>query len=127
VPTSRLTLVAAKRMLVLDAYDRGRELTIHDKTVVAHPDSPTSMFVKVGQSTSPAIRNVDPIAAACEHFIASMRIGGDSLGTAHCSALAVSVLDALERSLAAEEPPQATPPAIGQRGVRLLLPTRSRR
>jgi predicted dehydrogenase len=127
VPTSRLTIVAAKRMLVLDAYDRGRELTIHDKTVVAHPDSPSSMFVKVGQSTSPAIRNVDPMAAACEHFIAAMRIGGDSLGTAHCSALAVSVLDALERSLAAEEPPQATPPAIGQRGVRLLLPTRSRR
>jgi len=126
-PTSRLTFVGSKRMIVFDAYDRGRELTIHDKTVVAHPDSPRSMFVKVGQSTSPWIRPADPMTAACEHFLASMRAGGDSLGTAHCSALAVSVLESLERSLAADDAPQGAPPATGQRGVRLLMPSRSRR
>lgn len=126
-PTSRLTFVGSKRMIVFDAHDRGRELTIHDKTVVAHPDSPRSMFVKVGQTTSPWVRAVDPMAAACDHFVASMRAGGDSLGTAHCSALAVSVLDALERSLAADDSPQGAPPVTGHRGVRLLMPTRSRR
>lgn len=127
VPTTRLTFVGSKRMIVFDPRDRGRELSIHDKTVVAHPDSPRSMFVKVGQTTSPFVRSVEPIQAACEHFLASMRAGGDSLGTAHCSAIAVSVLDALERSLAADEPPQGAPPATGHRAVRLLVPSRSRR
>jgi hypothetical protein len=37
------------------------------------------------------------------------------------------MLDALERSLAADEPPQGAPPATGHRAVRLLVPSRSRR
>jgi predicted dehydrogenase len=127
VPTTRVTFVGSKRMIVFDANDRGRELSIHDKTVVAHPDSPRSMFVKVGQTTSPWIRSVDPLTAACDHFVAAIRAGGDSLGTAHCSAIAVSVLDALERSLAADDTPQGAPPVSGQRPVRLLVPGRSTR
>jgi hypothetical protein len=97
-----MTVVGSKRTVVVDALARDHPLTIFERGA-SHHEEPGEENASTGRMTIPSLRRADALQEACRRFVESVRNGSDPLGTARSGAIAVSVVEALERSVDREE------------------------
>jgi predicted dehydrogenase len=121
----RLTAVGSARMAVVDDADPERKLTLHEKRAAPRRSDRLGDYVEVdvGDIVSPRLATEEPVQAACETFLASLRSSTDGPAGGAQAARVVAVLEALERSL--EEAVHPTPMELSRSRV-VPLPARRR-
>jgi predicted dehydrogenase len=124
VPASRLTVVGAKRTVEVDTLAPEYPLAIYDRASGPDGEDGEETGVSGGRMTSPALHPRDPLLEACRRFVESAREGFDALSTARSGAIAVSVVEALERSVDGEDeaPAEAVPDELPHSSEVVQLP-----
>jgi predicted dehydrogenase len=97
----RFTIVGSRRMATFDDMALERKLTVYDKGFDQDAAGYGEYITRSGGSFSPAIPNVEPLRAECEHFVESIRTGRAPQSDGASGARVVRVLEALQQSLAA--------------------------
>ncbi|CAA9554910.1 MAG: Oxidoreductase, C-terminal [uncultured Thermoleophilia bacterium] len=111
-----LVVVGSGRRVVLNDMDAQEPVRVFDKGVVSEPiDNPTSgdfrFTVRDGDIFSPRVVPSEPLGNQARHFLESVRTGSRPLTDGPAGLDVVSVMEAIDRSLAAggaPSPVQAT-------------------
>ncbi len=97
----RFTVVGSRRMATFDDMALERKLTVYDKGFDEDARGYGEYITRSGGSFSPAIANIEPLRAECEHFIESIRTGGTPQSDGASGLRVVRVLEQLQHSLRA--------------------------
>ncbi len=98
----RFTVVGSRRMATFDDMAVERKLTVYDKGFDEDAEGYGEYITRSGGSFSPAIPNVEPLRAECEHFVESIRTGRAPQSDGVSGLRVVRVLEQLQHSLEAE-------------------------
>lgn len=102
--TRRLTVVGSKKMAVFDDLEPNEKLKIYDKgaEVNANYDSFAEYIgLRFGDITVPHIKVGEPLRIECEHFLDCVRHRRAPVSDGYDGLRVVNVLEAADRSLAA--------------------------
>jgi predicted dehydrogenase len=97
----RFTVVGSRRMATFDDMALERKLTVYDKGFDEDARGYGEYITRSGGSFSPAIANIEPLRAECEHFVESIRTGGTPQSDGASGLRVVRVLEQLQHSLRA--------------------------
>jgi predicted dehydrogenase len=103
-----ISVIGAERMLTVDDMDINEPLRIYDKGVVGAEAEITDTFagfrsqIREGQVLIPHVTTGEPLRAECDAFLARIRGGDGSLSDGWAGADVVAVLEAIDRSMAAD-------------------------
>ena len=95
-----LTVVGSHKMLTFDESDREQPLRVHDRGFVPSAGR-TGFLGRAGEISVPALPEVEPLVAECEHFVDCIRHGARPRGDGESALDVLRVLDAGERSMRA--------------------------
>jgi predicted dehydrogenase len=95
----RFTVVGSQRMATFDDMVTEGKVTVYDKGFDEDARGYGEYITRAGGSFSPAISNVEPLRAECEHFIHSITTGEPPRSDGASGLRVVRVLERLQRSL----------------------------
>ena len=98
----RLTVVGARRMVVLDDMEAREKLRVYDKGVDRPPDYGSygeSLAIREGDITIPRVSNAEPLIAELRHFVRVARGEEVARVDGHSGLLVVRILEAASSSL----------------------------
>jgi predicted dehydrogenase len=99
-----LTVVGTRKMLTFDDTATDEKVKIHDRGADPRPGYTTyaqGVVVRGGDVVSPALPNVEPLLAECEHFVACVADGSKPRSDGAQGVAVVRVLEAGQRSMRA--------------------------
>jgi predicted dehydrogenase len=95
----RFTVVGSKRMATFDDMALEGKVTIYDKGFDQNARNWGEYITRSGEIRSPAIPNVEPLRAECEHFLECVRTGATPRSDGESGLRVVRVLEALQSDL----------------------------
>ncbi len=95
----RFTVVGSRRMATFDDMALERKLTVYDKGFDEDARGYGEYITRSGGSFSPAVANIEPLRAECEHFVESIRTGDTPQSDGVSGLRVVRVLEQLQHSL----------------------------
>jgi predicted dehydrogenase len=95
----RFTIVGSRRMATFDDMALERKLTVYDKGFDERARGYGEYITRSGGSFSPALPNIEPLRAECEHFVESVRAGRSPQSDGTSGLRVVRVLEQLQQSL----------------------------
>lgn len=104
----KLTIVGSKKMAVFDDLEATEKLRIYDKGATVNTDYNTFaeyVGLRFGDITVPYIKVGEPLQIECRHFLECVRTRKQPLSDGYDGLRVVKVLDAAQRSLAANGVP----------------------
>jgi predicted dehydrogenase len=109
----RLTVVGSRRMASFDDMAAERKLTVFDKGFDSEAGSPDDFVARSGESRSPEVGDEEPLRLELAHFLECVGGGARPRTDGESGLRVVTVLEALQRSLAEG----GDPVRLEQRGV----------
>jgi predicted dehydrogenase len=113
-----ITLVGTSKMAFFDDLDPAEPVRVYDKGTIREPSYESfgefKLVTRTGDMVSPAIAASEPLKNQCQHFLKAITDGGPVLSDADDGLRVVSILTAINQSIAEKGVPQslaATAPA----------------
>jgi predicted dehydrogenase len=95
----RFTVVGSSRMATFDDMAVEGKLTVYDKGFDEDARNYGEYITRTGDIFCPRIPNIEPLRLECEHFVETIRMGGQARSDGESGVRVVRVLEALQRSL----------------------------
>lgn len=112
-----ITAVGTSKMAYFDDLDPTEPVRVYDKGAIREPSYESfgefKLVTRTGEVVSPAVPASEPLKNQCQHFVRALS-GGSVLSDADDGLRVVSILSAINRSIAERGVPQSMMPSLAR-------------